>query len=49
MFDTERLNLMKLNDAEVKEQNKFKCSKRFATLKNLDDNVNINRTYESTR
>jgi hypothetical protein len=45
----ERLNLKRLNDVQVKGQYHFKISYRFAALENLDDNVDINRTWESIR
>jgi hypothetical protein len=37
------------NDAEVKEQNQEKISKRFAGLKNVGNNVDINRVWENIR
>jgi len=48
MFDMERLNLNKLNDVAVKEQNHVKVSNRFAALENLDDHdVGISRAWKS--
>jgi len=44
-----RVNLKKLNDVEVKEQYQVKISNRFAALENLDDDVDINRAWESIR
>jgi hypothetical protein len=45
----ERFNLKKLIDVAVKEQNQVKMSNRFAALENLDDDVDINRAWESIR
>jgi hypothetical protein len=45
----ERFNLKELNDMEVKEQYQVKISNRFAALKNLDDNVDFTRAWESMR
>jgi hypothetical protein len=39
----ERFNLKKLNELEDKEQYRVKITKRFATLDNLDIEVNVNR------
>jgi hypothetical protein len=44
-----RQNFKKLNSMEVKEQYHIKISNRFATLRNLDHNVDISRTWESIR
>jgi hypothetical protein len=41
-FHTERFNLKKLNEAEVKEQYRVEISNRFAALENLDAEVDIN-------
>jgi hypothetical protein len=38
-----------VNDAEVKEQYQVEISNRFRALGNLDDNVDINRAWESIR
>jgi hypothetical protein len=42
-------NLKKLNDVEVKGQYQVNMSKRFTNLETLDDNMNINRAWESIR
>jgi hypothetical protein len=42
-FGMEKFYLEKINDVEVKEQCQIHISNRYATLENLDDNVNINR------
>jgi hypothetical protein len=44
----ERFNLRKLNDAKAKEQNQVIMSKMFATLENLEDNVDINERMLET-
>jgi hypothetical protein len=50
MFDMERLNLNKLNDVAVKEQNHVKVSNRFAALENLDDHdVGISGAWKGIR
>jgi hypothetical protein len=38
-----------LNDAEAKEQYQVTISSRFAALENLDDNVDVNRTWKNIR
>jgi hypothetical protein len=45
----QRFDHRKLSSAEVKEQYQFKISNRFAALENLDDDVDINRTWENIR
>jgi hypothetical protein len=44
-FDVDRFNLRKLNDVKLR----VKILKTFANLENLNDNVDINRTWESIR
>jgi hypothetical protein len=39
--DVERFNLKQLNEEEVKEQYQVIIQNKFATLENLDDNVDI--------
>jgi hypothetical protein len=48
-FHTERFSLKKLNEVEGKEQYRVEISKRFAALKNLNDEVDINRAWETIR
>jgi hypothetical protein len=43
----ERFNLKKFNEVEVKEQNRVEISNRFAALVNLEDVVDINRSWET--
>jgi hypothetical protein len=45
----ERFNLMKLNEVEGKEQFCFEMSNRFAALKDLDAEVEINSAWETIR
>jgi hypothetical protein len=48
-FDMHRLDLRKLNDAEVKEQYQVKITNRFAALENCDDTVDMNKAWENIR
>jgi hypothetical protein len=48
-FDMERFDLKKLNDVEGKEQFRVKVSNRFAALKDLDTEVEINSAWEMVR
>jgi hypothetical protein len=48
-FHMERFNLKKLNEVEGKEQYRPEISNRFASLENLDVEVNINRAWETIR
>jgi hypothetical protein len=45
----ERFNLKKLNQVEGKELYQVEISNRFATLENLDNDVEINRAWETVR
>jgi hypothetical protein len=45
----ERLNLMKLNTIEGKEQYQVEISNRFTALENLGNDVESNRAWETTR
>jgi hypothetical protein len=48
----ERLNLKKLkklSEMEGKDQYQVKISNRFTGLENLDDNLDINRAWETLR
>jgi hypothetical protein len=47
--DVKRFNLKQLNEEEVKEQYRVTIKNKFAALKNLDDNGNINRAWETIR
>jgi DNA repair ATPase RecN len=48
-FDIVRFNLKKLDNVEGKEQYWVEISNRFAALKNLEDDVDINRAWETIR
>jgi hypothetical protein len=48
-FDMERFNFKKLDEVEGKEQYRVEISDRFAVLENLDDDVDINRAWETIR
>jgi hypothetical protein len=44
-----RSSISKLNEVENKEQYRVEISNRFADLKNLDTEVDINRPWKTTR
>jgi hypothetical protein len=48
-LDIQRIDLRKLNEAEVKEQYRVKITNRFAALENFDDNVDMNTAWENIR
>jgi hypothetical protein len=48
-FDTQRFDLRKLNDAEVKKQYRVKITNRFAALEKIDDDVDMNRAWRNIR
>jgi len=48
-FDTHRFNLRKLNEPEVREQYQIKITNRFATLENLNNDEDVNRTWENIK
>jgi len=48
-FDGERLNLRKLNELEFRQQYQIEITKRFAALKNLSDDEDINRVWENIK
>jgi hypothetical protein len=48
-FYMERFSIKKLNDVEVKEEYQDKISNRFATLENLDNDLDINRVWQRIR
>jgi hypothetical protein len=49
IFNTDKFNLRKLNLAEGKQQNYVKISNRFALLENLDNEVEMNSSWETNR
>jgi len=48
-FDRQRFNLRKLNEPEVKEEYQIEITNRFAALENLNENEDINRTWENIK
>jgi hypothetical protein len=46
---TERFNLKKLNEVEGREPYRVEISNRFASLENLDTEVDITRAWETAR
>ena len=48
-FDRQRFNLRKLNEPEVKEQYQNEITNRFAALENLNDDEDVNRTWENIK
>jgi hypothetical protein len=48
-FDGERFNLRKLNELEVRKQYQIETTNRFATLENLSDSEDMNRTWEKVK
>jgi restriction endonuclease S subunit len=48
-FHMERFNLEKLNEIEDKEEFRVEVSNRFAALKDLDEEVEINSAWEMIR
>jgi hypothetical protein len=48
-IDTERFNVKKLNDGDVKEQYYVTIRNKFAALENLEDSGDINRAWDNIR
>jgi len=48
-FDRQRFNLRKFNEPEVREQYQIEITNRFAALENLNNDENINRTWENIK
>jgi hypothetical protein len=48
-MDREKFNLNLLIEEEVKEQYQVTIKNKFAALENLDDNGDINRTWDTNR
>jgi len=48
-FDWQRFNLKKLNEPEVREQYQNEITNRFAALVNLNDDEDVNRTWENIK
>jgi hypothetical protein len=47
--DTERFNVKKLNEGDVKEQYQVTGRNNYAALENLEDSGNINRAWDNIR
>jgi hypothetical protein len=47
--DSERFDLRKLDDVEVKEKYQLEISNRFAALESLDDSIDTNSAWKSIR
>jgi len=48
-FDRQRFNWRKLNEPEVREQYQIEITNRFAALENLNDDEDVNRTWENIK
>jgi hypothetical protein len=48
-IDTERFNVKKLNEGDVKDQYQVTIRNMFAALENLEDNGDINRAWDNIR
>jgi hypothetical protein len=48
-LDRQRFNLSKLNDLEVRKQYQIDITNRFAALENLNEDEDVNRTWENIK
>ena len=48
-FDRRRFNLRKLNELEVRKQYQIEVTNRFVALENLNDDEDVNRTWENIK
>jgi len=48
-FGRQRFSLRKLNEPEVREQYQIEITNRFAALENVNDDENVNRTWENIK
>jgi hypothetical protein len=48
-FDRQRFNQRKLNKPEVRKQYHTEITKRVAALENLNDDEDVNRTWENIK
>ena len=46
-FGSQRFNLRKFNETEVREQYQIKITKRFAALENANDDEEVNRAWKN--
>jgi len=49
MFGGERFTLRKLNELEVRKQYRIEITNKFAALRNLSDDMDINRAWENIK
>jgi len=48
-FDRQRINLWKLNEPEVREQYQIEITNKYAGLENLNDDEDVDRTWENIK
>jgi len=48
-FDRQRFNLRKLNEPEDREQYQIEITNMFAALENLNDDEDVNRTWDNIK
>jgi len=48
-FDRQRFNLRKLNEPEVREQYQIEITNRFSALENVNDDEDVDRTWENIK
>jgi len=48
-FDKQRFNLRKLNEPEVRERYQIELTNRFVALENVNDDEDVNRTWENNK
>ena len=48
-FDRQRFKLRKLKEPEVREQYQIEITNRFAALENVNDDKDVNRTWENIK
>jgi len=48
-FDRQRFNLRKLNEPEVREHYQIEITNRFAVSENLNDDEDVDRTWENIK
>jgi len=48
-FDRQKFNLRKLNEPEVREEYQIEITNRFSALENVNDDEDVNRTWENIK
>jgi len=48
-FDRQRFNLRKFNEPEIREKYQIEITNRFAALENVNDDKDVNRTWENIK